>query len=208
MRRKLCSIIGSDVEKIAPSGGELMADKAVVIIGAGPAGLTAAFELSKFNIKGTILEADSSVGGISRTEERDGYRFDIGGHRFFSKSKEITNLWAEMLPKSMVVRPRLSRIYYGGKLYDYPLKPTNALGNMGLLTALSCFGSYGMAKIRQIPNPKNFEEWVTNQFGHRLYSMFFKTYTEKVWGIPCREIDPPPILWTPYAALFAAISFS
>jgi protoporphyrinogen oxidase len=160
----------------------------VAIVGAGPAGITAAYELSKYGITGDIFESDNVVGGISRTEERDGFRFDIGGHRFFSRSNEVEELWTQMLPESMLVRPRLSRVYYGGKFYDYPLKATNALRNMGVLTALSCISSYALARLRPVKDPESLEEWVTNQFGSKLYSMFFKTYTEKVWGIPCGDI--------------------
>jgi protoporphyrinogen oxidase len=160
----------------------------VVVIGAGPAGLTAAYELSKHGIAGTILEADECVGGISRTVERDGYRFDVGGHRFFSKSEEVERLWDEMLSEPMLVRPRLSRIYYRGKFYDYPIKAGNALKNMGVVAAISCLLSYARSKLAPIRDPRNLEQWVTNQFGHKLYTMFFKTYTEKVWGIPCTEI--------------------
>ena len=160
----------------------------VSIVGAGPAGLTAAYELSKHGMTGSIFEADSVVGGISRTVERDGYRFDIGGHRFFSKSEEITRLWEEMLPEPMLLRPRLSRIYYGHKFYDYPLRASNALRNMGIATALACLGSYALAKLHPIRNPQSFKQWVINQFGYKLYSMFFESYTEKVWGIPCDEI--------------------
>lgn len=165
-----------------------MQNDGVVIIGAGPAGLTAAYELAKHGITGTVLEADSVVGGIARTVERDGYRFDIGGHRFFSKVKEIEKLWDEMLQEPMLVRPRLSRIFYNGKFYDYPLKASNALKNMGLFTAVACVASYLSARLNPIPEPKNFEKWVTNQFGSKLYHMFFKSYTEKVWGCPCTEI--------------------
>src|SRR5271155_4319420 len=160
----------------------------IVIIGAGPAGLTAAYEFARHGRTGVVLEADSVVGGIARTVERDGYRFDIGGHRFFSKVTQIEKLWDEMLGEPMLDRPRMSRIYYGGKFYDYPLKATNALKNMGLFNAASCMASYGMARLRPNPNPQNYEEWVTNQFGAKLFNMFFKSYTEKVWGIPCREI--------------------
>jgi protoporphyrinogen oxidase len=160
----------------------------IIIIGAGPAGLTAAFELSRHGRTGIILEADTVVGGIARTVERDGYRFDIGGHRFFTKVTQIEKLWDEMLGEPMLDRPRMSRIYYDGKFYDYPLKATNALKNMGLFNATSCMASYGWARLRPNPNPQNYEEWVTNQFGARLFNMFFKSYTEKVWGIPCREI--------------------
>lgn len=165
-----------------------MSCRNVVIIGAGPAGLTAAYELSRHGITGTILETDNVVGGISRTVERNGYRFDVGGHRFFSKSEEITMLWQEILSEDMLLRPRLSRIYYGGKFYDYPLKASNALRNMGLTTAIACMASYGIAKIKPVNDPTSLEAWVTNQFGHKLYSMFFKTYTEKVWGISCSEL--------------------
>lgn len=160
----------------------------VVIVGAGPAGLTAAFELSKHGIRGTILEAENQVGGISKTVEANGFRFDLGGHRFFSKSAEIERMWDEMLSEPMQTRPRMSRIYYNNKFYDYPLKASNALRNMGLVTAASCMASYALARMRPIPDPKSFEEWVTNQFGAKLYFMFFKTYTEKVWGIPCSRI--------------------
>ncbi len=160
----------------------------ILIIGAGPAGLTAAYELSRHGRVGTIIEADDVVGGIARTVERDGYRFDIGGHRFFTKVKPIENLWDEMLGEPMLVRPRMSRIFYGGKFYDYPLRATNALKNMGLLRATSCMMSYGKARLFRNRDPKNYEEWVTNQFGAKLFDMFFRSYTEKVWGIPCSQI--------------------
>ncbi len=159
-----------------------------VVIGAGPAGLTAAFELSRHQIDGVVLEADAVVGGIARTVVRDGYRFDIGGHRFFSKVQEIEALWDEILDEPMLVRPRLSRIFYNGKFYNYPLKASNAVMNMGVLAAALCVASYACARLRPIKDPKNFEQWVINRFGSRLYRMFFKSYTEKVWGCPCTEI--------------------
>lgn len=158
------------------------------IIGGGPAGLTAAYELSRHGRSGTILEADSVVGGLARTVERGGYRFDIGGHRFFTKVPEIDRLWDEMLDEPMLVRPRLSRIFYDGRFYNYPLKASNALRNMGIFRALSCMLSYGKARLCPIRAPENFEQWVTNQFGAKLFNMFFKTYTEKVWGCPCNQI--------------------
>jgi len=165
-------------------------EKHVVIIGAGPAGLTAAYELDKHGIKTTVLEADAEyVGGIARTAMHNGYRFDIGGHRFFSKSQEVEDLWTEILGDELVVRPRLSRIYYRGKFFAYPLKAFNALANIGLVEATRCLLSYAWARIRPVPNPRNLEDWVRNQFGHRLYSMFFKTYTEKVWGISTKELS-------------------
>src|SRR5438046_3321620 len=119
----------------------------VVIIGAGPAGLTAAYVLAtRYGIESTILESDTQVGGISRTVERDGWRFDIGGHRFFTKVKEVEDLWHEILPDGeFLMRPRMSRIFYNGKFFDYPLKAGNALGNLGIIEALRCVGSYAMA---------------------------------------------------------------
>src|SRR3954451_20764657 len=121
----------------------------VVVIGAGPAGLTAAFQLTKAGVTSTVLEADTVVGGISRTAERDGWRFDIGGHRFFTKVKPVEELWHEILPdEDFLLRPRKSRIYYGGKFYDYPLKAMNALGNLGIKESALSVGSYAMARIR------------------------------------------------------------
>ena len=160
----------------------------ILIIGAGPAGLTAAWELAKHGRVGRIFESDHVVGGIARTVERDGYRFDIGGHRFFTKVRQIEQLWDEMLGEPMLLRPRMSRIYYGGKFYDYPLKAGNALKNMGLIRAATCMLSYFKARVFRNKHPKNYQEWVTNQFGAKLFNMFFKSYTEKVWGIPCTQI--------------------
>ena len=165
-----------------------MSNGKVLIVGAGPAGLTAAYELGKHGVKGAILEADHVVGGLARTVERDGYRFDIGAHRFFTKVSEIEQLWEEMLGEPLVRCPRLTRILYGNKLYDYPLKAGNALKNMGIVAAAGCVLSYLKACAYPIPNPRNFEDWVTNQFGAKLFNMFFKSYTEKVWGCPCTKI--------------------
>jgi len=161
----------------------------VVIIGAGPAGLTAAYMLTKRGRPSTVLEADTVVGGISRTVYRDGWRFDIGGHRFFTKVKPVEDLWHEILPgEDFMTRPRLSRIYYNGKLFDYPLKPFNALMGLGLVEALLCLLSYGWARIRPPKDQTTFEGWVAGRFGYRLYRIFFKTYTEKLWGVPATEI--------------------
>ncbi len=162
----------------------------VVIMGAGPAGLTAAYELTRYRVPVTVLEADPHyVGGISRTAQYQGYRFDIGGHRFFSKSQEIEDFWTEVLGDELIVRPRLSRILYQGKYFDYPLKATNALFGLGIFETIRCLTSYAGARLHPVKNPKNLEEWVSNQFGHRLFSIFFKTYTEKVWGISTKELS-------------------
>lgn len=165
-----------------------MSDKKVAIIGGGPAGLTAAHELTKHGIEGVVFEKDSVVGGISRTVERDGYRFDIGGHRFFTKVSEVEDLWHEMIGEDFITRPRLSRIYYGGKFFYYPLRAMNALRNLGIFEAFLCVLSYLKAKIFKRKSNESFEDYIVNNFGERLYKHFFKTYTEKVWGIPCTEI--------------------
>jgi protoporphyrinogen oxidase len=162
----------------------------VAILGAGPAGLTAAYCLGKKKIPVVVLEADPEyVGGISRTARYRGYHFDIGGHRFFSKAKEVEDLWTEILPNDLLVRPRSSRIFYNGKFFAYPLKGTEALMKLGPVTAALCLASYAKARAKPNPNPRNFEEWVTNEFGERLFNIFFKTYTEKVWGMSCKEIS-------------------
>jgi protoporphyrinogen oxidase len=159
-----------------------------IVIGAGPAGLTAAYELSKNGHPSTILEADPlRVGGLSQTATYKDYRFDIGGHRFFSKNKEIEDLWTLILQDDMIDVPRMSRILYQGKYYDYPLKATNALKNLGIIEAARCILSYFYARVFP-KKPISFEDWVTNQFGYRLFSIFFKTYTEKVWGMSCKDI--------------------
>jgi protoporphyrinogen oxidase len=165
-------------------------DSTVTVIGAGPAGLTAAYLLSKSKVKVTVLEADPQyVGGIARTAHYKGYHFDIGGHRFFSKSKEVEDLWSELLPDDMLDRPRSSRIFYGGKFYSYPLKAVEALLNLGLLESVLCVLSYVRARLFPVKDPRNLEDWVSNQFGKRLFRIFFKTYTEKVWGMNCKEIS-------------------
>jgi protoporphyrinogen oxidase len=164
--------------------------KKVAIIGAGPAGLTAAYLLGKANKQVIVFEKDPVyVGGISRTESYKGYHFDIGGHRFFSKSKEVEDFWTEILGDEMLERPRSSRIYYNGKFFSYPLAAFEALRKLGIIESTLCVLSYVKAKIFPVKNPTNFEDWVVNQFGRRLFNIFFKTYTEKVWGIPCKEIS-------------------
>src|SRR5213075_609643 len=162
----------------------------VVVIGAGPAGLTAGYLLSKNDVDVVVVEADPVyVGGISRTATYKGFHFDIGGHRFFSKSKAVEDLWTEILPNDMLVRPRSSRIFYGGKFYSYPLKPFEALLKLGIFKSTLCILSWLKARLFPMRNPRNFEEWVSNQFGKRLFNTFFKSYTEKVWGMSCKEIS-------------------
>ena len=162
----------------------------VAIIGAGPAGLTAGYLLTKQGLSVAIIEKDPVyVGGISRTVEHEGYRFDIGGHRFFSKSQQVVDLWNEILPDDFIQRPRMSRIYYEGKFYSYPLRAFEALFNLGIVRSTLCMASFAKAKLFPRRKVKSFEDWTTNQFGVKLYSIFFKTYTEKVWGMPCDEMS-------------------
>ncbi|MDQ3035174.1 MAG: NAD(P)/FAD-dependent oxidoreductase [Myxococcota bacterium] len=165
-------------------------DRDVIIVGAGPAGLTAALLLAEKGWHPIVLEADPRyVGGISRTVEHEGYHFDIGGHRFFSKAREVEEFWSRVLPDDMLTRPRKSRIFYGGGFFSYPLKPVEALLRLGPVESARCMLSFAHARVRPIPDPKNFEDWVRNQFGRRLYEIFFKHYTEKVWGMSCRELS-------------------
>ena len=162
----------------------------VVVIGAGPAGLTAAYQLANAGTPPTVLEADSVVGGISRTVERDGWRFDIGGHRFFTKVGAVQKLWWEILGEDdFLLRPRMSRIYYRGALFDYPLRAMNALKGLGLVEAALCVLSYAWVRIRPPKDQTTFEGFVAARFGYRLYRIFFKTYTEKVWGVPATELQ-------------------
>jgi protoporphyrinogen oxidase len=159
-----------------------------IIIGAGPAGLTAAYELSKSGVPAVVLEADSVVGGIARTVNYKGYLFDIGGHRFFTKWDEINKLWNEILGDKFLTRPRLSRVFYRKKFFFYPLRAKNALFGLGILEAIRIVTSYVRWRLFPHPVEENLEQWVCNRFGRRLYEIFFKTYTEKVWGVPCTEI--------------------
>jgi protoporphyrinogen oxidase len=165
-------------------------DSEIFVIGAGPAGLTAAYCLTKETPSVIVIEKDPEyVGGISRTVRYKDFSFDIGGHRFFSQAKEVVDLWHEILPDDFIERPRLSRIFYGGKFYSYPLNAFEALGNLGLITSAACMLSYAYAKLRPNPDARTFHDWVRNQFGEKLFSIFFKTYTEKVWGMSCDEIS-------------------
>lgn len=168
---------------------EGVAPSRTIIVGAGPAGLTAAYELTKLGHHSLVLELDDDVGGISKTCEYKGYRFDLGGHRFFTKVDYVQQLWNEILGDEFLDRPRLSRIHYRGHLFDYPLRPMNALFGLGPFEAARILASYMKAHVRPHREEVNFEQWVSNRFGHRLYEIFFKTYTEKVWGIPCTELS-------------------
>jgi len=164
--------------------------KSLLVVGAGPAGLTAACDARDAGWDVTVLEKDPAyVGGISRTVCHEGYRFDIGGHRFFSKSAEVTAWWKKRLPDDFIQVRRMSRIYYRGKFFDYPLKPWNALSNLGFFTSLGCVASYLWAQVFPTKPEDSFEAWVSNRFGRKLFNIFFKTYTEKVWGISTLQLS-------------------
>jgi protoporphyrinogen oxidase len=163
-------------------------EKQVVIIGAGPAGLTAAYELAKLNQRPLVLEERDKVGGLSCTENYQGFHFDMGGHRFFTKVNEVKQFWHEILDGDFLRRPRLSRIYYRRKFFYYPLKPLNALLGLGFWDSTLIVLSYIKWQLFPYKKEDTFEQWVTNRFGKRLFKTFFETYTEKVWGIPCSEL--------------------
>ena len=159
------------------------------VLGAGPAGLTAAWVLARRGRAGEVFEADGIVGGIAKTVEFNGYRFDLGGHRFFTKLKPIERLWEEVMGDEFLTRPRLSRIYYRGKFLAYPLEAKDVLKRLGLLESVLCAFSYLWSRVARRGPEESFEDWVTARFGKRLYNAFFRSYTEKVWGIPGKEIQ-------------------
>jgi protoporphyrinogen oxidase len=159
-----------------------------VVIGGGPAGLTAAYELTKQQRAIIVLEQQDRVGGLARTESYKGFHFDLGGHRFFTKVKEVNQLWSELLGEDFLSRPRLSRIYYNRKFFYYPLKPLNAVLGLGVWKSLLILLSYIRWQLFPYRHEETFEQWVTNRFGKRLFQTFFKAYTEKVWGISCSEL--------------------
>jgi protoporphyrinogen oxidase len=161
----------------------------VVILGGGPAGLTAAWKLAELGRPCTLLEASGTFGGLCRTERWQGYYCDLGGHRLFTKFDEVLALWQTVLGDDLLVRPRLSRIYYHGRFFHYPLAIRNALANLGPLEATRCVASWARARARPRPTPESFDGWVSQRFGRRLFEIFFRTYTEKVWGIPTRELS-------------------
>ena len=164
------------------------ANAPVVVIGAGPAGLTAAYDLTRRGVPTIVFEQDGQVGGLAKTVVYKGFRFDIGGHRFFTKASSVRELWRELIGNDLLERPRLSRIYYRGRFFDYPLKASNVLANIGPLTSIAVLASYLRACLAPIDPERSFEDWICNRFGRRLFDMFFRSYTEKVWGIPCGEI--------------------
>ena len=163
-------------------------DDPVVILGGGPAGLTAGYLLAKRGQPIVVLEAEDQVGGIAKTVVRDGYRFDLGGHRFFTKAKEVDALWHEIMREEFLLRPRMSRIYWNRKYLDYPLNGTDVIRKLGPLEVMRAGLSYTWAAIKPKGREENFEQWVSNRFGKRLFQLFFKSYTEKVWGVPTTEI--------------------
>jgi protoporphyrinogen oxidase len=164
--------------------------KRIGIIGAGPAGLTAAYLLAKNGHEVLVFEADPRfVGGISRTEKYKGFLFDIGGHRFFSKSPEVNEFWQELLGNDLLLCKRSSSIYYNHQFFNYPLVLSEVIRKLGVFTSLRCFASYIKAKMFPVKNPVSFEDWVVNNFGRLLFEIFFKSYTEKVWGIPTSKIS-------------------
>ncbi len=165
-----------------------MADRNVIILGAGPAGLTAAYELTQHQVAVTVLERDGIVGGIARTEFFKGYGYDIGGHRFYTKMPPVNALWHEVLGAELLRVPRLSRIHYEGKFFYYPLRLMNVLRALGIVQSVWIFLSFVRARLFPLVPEESFEDYVSNRFGRKLYRLFFKTYTEKVWGIPCTEI--------------------
>ena len=161
----------------------------IVMIGAGPAGLTAAYELSRNGVPSLVLEQDGTVGGIARTVRHNGFRFDLGGHRFFTKVPLVERMWEEILGEDFLTRPRLSRIFYDGHFFNYPIQPVNALSGLGPRAAVGVVASYFLARLNPLPVEETFEQWVTNRFGKRLFNIFFKSYTEKVWGISTKDLS-------------------
>jgi len=160
-----------------------------LIIGAGPAGLAAGYHLARRNLNPIVIEKDSQAGGLSKTLEYKGYRFDIGGHRFFTDNKEVERLWFEVLGNAFIKKHRLSRIYYRNKFFDYPLHFTNAFKNLGLRDSFLILTSYLKASFIKEEEVVSFEDYIVRRFGRRLFEIFFKEYTEKVWGIPCSRLS-------------------
>ena len=175
---------------MAKEGSSAKEGLGTAVLGAGPAGLSSAWALARRGRRATVLEADGRVGGISKTVEFDGYRFDLGGHRFYTKLEPVQQMWEEMLGDEFLTRPRMSRIYYRGRFFNYPLKAQDVFKGLGIVQSVLCGISYfyWRRRMRSV-KPTNFEEWVVKRFGRRLYDAFFRSYTEKVWGIPGSEIQ-------------------
>ena len=169
-----------------------LSDTPTLILGGGPAGLTAGYLLAKQGFPVIVFEAEDQVGGIAKTEVRDGpggeYRFDLGGHRFFTKVQEVDDLWHEIMREEFLKRPRMSRIYWNKKFLDYPLRGPDVLKKLGPIELTRCMLSYAWAQLKPKGREDTFEQWVSNRFGKRLFNLFFKSYTEKVWGVPCTEL--------------------
>jgi protoporphyrinogen oxidase len=163
--------------------------KQTIIVGAGPSGLAAGYYLAKNNRKTILLEKDSLVGGLSKTILYKGCYFDLGGHRFFTEIPEVKALWQEILGNGLLKRARTSRIFYRGKFFNYPLNLSNILLNIGLINSGSCFLSYFASQLVLSQRAESFEDYIVKHFGRRLYKIFFKGYTEKVWGISCSELS-------------------
>ena len=178
----------SSVTQTPESAPPTSSTKPTVVLGAGPAGLTAGYLLAKRGLPVIVLESENQVGGLAKTVERDGYRFDLGGHRFFTKSKEVEHLWHEVMKDEFLLRPRMSRIYSHRKSLDYPLRGPDVIRKLGPVELARVMASYIKAKIRPIKPEESLEDWVTNRFGRRLFELFFRTYTEKVWGVPTSEL--------------------
>src|SRR5919201_2481103 len=179
------TLLEIDAPRSDDGGGE----RPYVVIGGGPAGLTAGYLLAKEGKRVIVLEADEQVGGLAKTVvDPDGYRFDLGGHRFFTKSQEVNDLWLEIMGDEFLMRPRMSRINWRGRYLDYPLKGTDVIKKLGPIELVRCTLSYMWAAIKPKGREEDLETWVSNRFGKRLYTHFFKSYTEKVWGVPATEV--------------------